>query len=54
MSDVIEEQAGHGDGDSVTDAIESAELEEALEELLRDWLLILVMNKGSTGNTSSF
>jgi hypothetical protein len=46
MSDVVEEQAEHGDGDSVADAIESAELEEALEESLRDRLLILVKNKG--------
>ena len=46
MSDVIKEQAKHGDGDSVADAIESAELEEALEESPRDRLLILVKNEG--------
>jgi hypothetical protein len=43
MSDVIEEQAEHGDGDSITDAIESAEL----EVLLHDPLFILVKNEGS-------
>jgi hypothetical protein len=47
MSDVAEEQAEHGDGDSIAEAIESAELEEALEESLRDRLLVLVKNEGS-------
>ena len=45
MSDVREEEGEHGDGDSLADAIESAELEEALEESLRDRLLILVRRR---------
>jgi hypothetical protein len=47
MRDVVEEQGEHGDGDSVADAIESAELEEALEESLRDRLFVLMKNEGS-------
>jgi hypothetical protein len=47
MSDDIKEQDEHGDGDIVADAIESLELEEALEESLCDRLFILVKNKGS-------
>ena len=46
MSDVREEEGKHGDGDSIADAIESVELEEALEESLCDQLLILIKNKG--------
>jgi hypothetical protein len=32
MNDALEEEAEHGDGDSIADAIESAKLEEALDE----------------------
>jgi hypothetical protein len=46
MSDITEEEGEHGDGDSIADAIESAKLEEALEEALRDYLLILIKNGG--------
>jgi hypothetical protein len=47
MSDVVEEQAENGDdGDSVADAIESAELDECLDESLHDRLECLVNNEG--------
>jgi hypothetical protein len=46
MNDVVEEEGAHGDGDNVADAIESVELEEALEESLHDHLLTLIKNKG--------
>jgi hypothetical protein len=46
MRDVIEEQAKNGDGDSITDAIKSAELDRSLEESLRDHLDILIKNEG--------
>jgi hypothetical protein len=52
MSDVLEEEGEHGDGDSIAEAIESAELEEALDESLRDRLLILVKNEGSEAEVS--
>ncbi len=35
MSDAAAEEGKHGDGDSIADATESVELEEALEESLR-------------------
>jgi hypothetical protein len=47
MNDVLEEEAEHGDSDSIADAIELAELEEALDESIRDRLLILIKNEGS-------
>jgi hypothetical protein len=47
MNDVLEEETEHGDGDSIADAIESEELEEALDESIRDRLLILIKNEGS-------
>jgi hypothetical protein len=46
MSNVIEEQAKNGDGDSVADAIESAELDKCLEESLCDHLDIIIKNEG--------
>jgi hypothetical protein len=46
MSDVIEEQAKNGDGDSVADAIESAELDECLDESLRNHPECLIKMKG--------
>jgi hypothetical protein len=46
MSDVAEEEGEHGDGDSIADAIESSELEEALEESPHHRLLILIKNEG--------
>jgi hypothetical protein len=47
MNDVVEEAGKHGDGDSVGEANKAAELEESLDETLRDRLLILIKNKGS-------
>jgi hypothetical protein len=46
MNDVIEEEAENGDGDSVGDAMECAELDECLEETLRDRLQVLVKEEG--------
>jgi hypothetical protein len=54
MNDVLEEEAEHGNGDSIADdGIESAELEEALDKsILRDRLLILIKNDGSEEEVS--
>jgi hypothetical protein len=52
MNDVLEEEAEHGDGDSIADAIESAEPEEALDKSIRDRLLILIKNEGSEEEVS--
>jgi hypothetical protein len=46
MNDVIEEGAENGDGDSVGDAMECAELDDCLEETLRDRLQVLVKEEG--------
>jgi hypothetical protein len=47
MSDVVEEAGKHGDGDSVNEANEAAELEESLDESLHDCILILIKDNGS-------
>ena len=52
MRDVVEEEAVHGEGNSIADASESAELEEALEDSLRDRLLVLTKNKHSEEEVS--
>ena len=46
MNDVVEEEAENGYGDSVGHALECAELDECLEEMLRDRLQVLVKEEG--------
>ena len=48
MNDVLEEQAENGDGDSIADALESIEMDDCLEESIRDRLDILVKNEGGS------
>jgi hypothetical protein len=46
MNDFIEEERKNGDGDSVGDAMECAEVDECLEEMLQDCLQVLVKEEG--------